>query len=152
MILLHFTAQPMMYAYTSVHFALFFVLELGKFEASETLPPLDHVVTMGKHTVLKCPKHSDAIPAIYSWGNIPRDARVDSWPQTNRMFYRRDGALIYASVEQADIDKINNYRGISCLMYNNGQYTQSRKYKFKNVGSKWNNFTNMKERSVRPSR
>ena len=107
-----------------------FLVVVGKF-----ISPKDEVVnvTLGKPFVYDCPPHEYSYGVVFSWGNSDSNGR-HTFARNDRRSISSNGTLFITSLTQEDINEIESYKGIKCIITGANSFRESGTLRLKKIG------------------
>ncbi|XP_057296789.1 hemicentin-1-like [Hydractinia symbiolongicarpus] len=108
----------------------FKVNSLGSFEPCCQLHDETRIVkaTLGESLTLKCPKHSTGRGQHYFWGWSRRFAPsffLETHIPINQSFIDKSGSFVIPRLKEFDVEMVNFFGGISCVLHNNKESVYS---------------------------
>ena len=98
-----------------------FLIVVGKF-----ISPKDDVVnvTLGEPFVYNCPPHEYSYGVVFSWGNSDSNGR-HTFARNDRRSISSNGTLYITSLTKEDINEIESYKGIRCIITGANSFQES---------------------------
>lgn len=81
-------------------------------------------VNLGDPFSYDCPRHKHSYGVVYSWGNVDGSAH-HTFARNERRSISSNGTLFIMYLTQDDIDEIDSYKGIKCIMSGANSFQRS---------------------------
>ena len=81
-------------------------------------------VNLGEPFSYDCPPHGHSYGVVYSWGNSDGSAH-HTFARNERRSISSNGTLFIMHLTQEDIDEIDSYKGIRCIISGANSFQRS---------------------------